>query len=192
MPSMVASTRSRRTPLSRALPCTSSTPQEETPARNASAGVICSPGPPRWVGSSIVNWFSRTWLMARPGVGVVADRTRFSTSSSSVMVSLLHPTKLAAAATVWTHEPDCAGRNAGAAGGLQAMGFPRHGHGPRLPLPARYRAVDGQNATDPAYDHGTRQWQDTHRGPERCPGSGRLGGDRLLRRRRRGSQLAAE
>src|SRR5207248_10717534 len=110
--------------------------------------------------------------MARPGVGVVADRTRFRTSSSSVMVSLLHPTKLAAAATVWIHEPHCAGRNAGAAGGLQAMGLPRHGHGPRLPLPARHRAVDGQNATDPAYDHRTRQRQDTHRGPEHCPASG--------------------
>jgi hypothetical protein len=28
----------------------------ETPARNASAGVICSPGPPRCVGSSMTSW----------------------------------------------------------------------------------------------------------------------------------------
>src|SRR2546425_4117936 len=83
MPSMVASTRSRRTLVSRALPCTSNTPQAETPARKASAGVICSPGPPRWVGSSITSSWLRTWLTARPDVAVLEDKTRLITRSSA-------------------------------------------------------------------------------------------------------------
>src|SRR5260370_29207123 len=87
---MLASTRSRRTPESRARPCTSRTPQAETPARNASAGVICSPGPPRWVGSSITSWWLRTWLIARPGVALLADTTRLITRSSAGIRASLH------------------------------------------------------------------------------------------------------
>src|ERR1700694_2738856 len=82
-PSMVASTRSRRTPVSLARPCTRRTPQAETPARNASAGVISSPGPPRWVGSSMTSSWLRTWLMARPGVALLAATTRLITRSSA-------------------------------------------------------------------------------------------------------------
>src|SRR6202022_2819112 len=82
-PSMVASTFSRRPPVSRARPCTSRTPQAETPARNASAGVICSPGPPRWVGSSITSWWLRTWLRARPGIRLLEETTRLITRSSA-------------------------------------------------------------------------------------------------------------
>src|SRR5713101_1361704 len=84
-PSMVASTWPRRTPVSRARPCTISTPQAETPARKASAGVICSPGPPRWVGSSITSWWLRTWLTARPGVALLEDTTRLITRSSAAI-----------------------------------------------------------------------------------------------------------
>src|SRR6202521_3168026 len=89
-PSMVASTFSRRTPVSRARPCPSRTPQAETPARNASAGVICSPGPPRWVGSSMTSWWSRTWLRARPGVGLLEETMRLITRSSADIRASLH------------------------------------------------------------------------------------------------------